>query len=92
VTEKARARYSALPEGVIPRLLPTAAAAAYAGFSIYKFHQMVEAGVMPKSLRIGGNVRWDRRKLDAAIDALADNEENQWDKARGDAQAAGRVG
>ena len=57
-----------------PRSLRRDDAAAYVGVGSTKFDELVAAGRMPKPFRIDGCVRWDRRKLDAAIDALSDGE------------------
>lgn len=55
-------------------------AALYVGVSTSKFDQMVSDGRMPDHIRIDGCVIWDIRALDAAFDALSDQEEhNPWD-------------
>ena len=62
------------------RLLRRADAAIYVGVSASKFDQLVADGRMPKALRLDGCVLWDMRRLDIAIDALADeaDEANPW--------------
>ena len=50
-------------------------AAGYVGLSATKFDELVAGGRMPRPLRIDGCVRWDRRTLDAAVDALLDGED-----------------
>jgi predicted DNA-binding transcriptional regulator AlpA len=47
-------------------------AAGYVGLGTTKFSELVAAGRMPKPVRIDGSVRWDRRQIDAALDALSD--------------------
>ncbi len=66
-------RYDALP-GPERRGLSRAEAAAYVGVSPSLFDQMVADGRMPKP-KGGTNSRriWDRRRLDAAFDALPDH-------------------
>src|SRR5688572_9082319 len=50
-----------------PRGLRRDDAAAYVGLGATKFDELVAAGRMPKPFRIDGAVRWDRKKLDAAL-------------------------
>jgi len=45
-------------------------AAAYVGVSPALFDRAVKDGKLPKPFRLYGCVRWDVRKLDAAISAL----------------------
>lgn len=67
---------------VEPRGLARLAAAAYVGIGGTLFDQLVVDGRMPKPFRIGGRVLWDRRRLDAAIDDLQDEQtssaEERW--------------
>jgi len=52
-------------------LLSRERTAAYIGQGVVKFDEMVKDGRMPKPLRIDRRTVWDVRKLDAAIDELA---------------------
>jgi predicted DNA-binding transcriptional regulator AlpA len=59
-------------------------AANYIGIGATKFDKMVKEGRMPRPKRVDGRVVWDLRKLDAAFDALEDDdpdkpETNPWD-------------
>jgi predicted DNA-binding transcriptional regulator AlpA len=59
-------------------------AANYIGIGPTKFDKMVKDGRMPRPKRVDGRVVWDLRKLDAAFDALEDDdpdkpETNPWD-------------
>lgn len=62
------------------RLLRRTEAATYVGVSGSKFDQLVADGRMPKQIKLDGCTLWDMRKLDIAIDALADeaDESNPW--------------
>lgn len=65
-----------------PRGMRAPDAALYIGIGKSKFFELVEAGHLPKPLRIDGCVVWDRLALDAAFGALNDksaNVENPWD-------------
>ena len=56
-----------------PRVMAAERAAAYVGFGVTKFLELVEAGEMPKPINISGdNPRWDRLDLDAAVDDWKD--------------------
>ncbi|HZR88435.1 MAG TPA: hypothetical protein VFB02_16630 [Bradyrhizobium sp.] len=56
-----------------PRGMGVERAAAYVGFGVTKFLEMVDEGAMPKPVNISGNnPRWDRLDLDAAWDDLKD--------------------
>jgi hypothetical protein len=48
-------------------------AASYVGVSPGKFDKMVGAGLMPSPLRYGSVRRWDKKALDRAIAALAED-------------------
>ena len=61
-------------------------AANYIGISPTKFDKMVKDGRMPRPKRVDGRVVWDVRKLDAAFDALEEDDPddkpegpNPWD-------------
>jgi predicted DNA-binding transcriptional regulator AlpA len=73
-------RHSAGPE---PRGLSRQAAAEYVGVGTTLFDAMVKDGRMPRPFRVGARVIWDRRRLDAAFDAISDQEadRNPWDEA-----------
>jgi hypothetical protein len=47
-------------------------AAAYVDISKTKFLEGVEKGVWPLARDVDGLPRWDRRDLDAAVDAMSD--------------------
>ena len=59
--------YSDLPNW--PRLMPADLACRYVGWSKTGFLGRV-GKLWPEPLRLGGKVLWDRRQLDAAVDAL----------------------
>jgi hypothetical protein len=64
-------RQDALPPSLPPRLVGREAAAAYVCVSPNTFDEMVERKVMPPARVLGDRRRaWDRRELDAAVDAL----------------------
>jgi predicted DNA-binding transcriptional regulator AlpA len=71
MTERSRQRSALLPESLPPRGLSRAQAAAYVGVSPTLFDRMVTDHKMPKPVRIYGRTVWDRRKVDAAFDALS---------------------
>jgi predicted DNA-binding transcriptional regulator AlpA len=76
------ARQNALPPSLAPRLIGREAAAAYVNVSPTTFDEMVRDGRMPRPKRLGGRRKaWDVRALDAAVDHLADcNDDNDtWD-------------
>ena len=57
---------------VVPRRgLRREEAARYVGISTTKFDVCVKDGRMPQPFRIDACVIWDRRRLDAAFDALS---------------------
>jgi predicted DNA-binding transcriptional regulator AlpA len=64
-----------LPQSLPPRGLSREGAAAYIGVSPSLFDIMVKDGRMPGPTRINSRVVWDRLKLDASFDALADADE-----------------
>jgi hypothetical protein len=61
-----------------PRGLSRVQAAAYVGVGTTLFNAMVKDGRMPKPFRINTRILWDRYKLDAAFDALSDQNETRW--------------
>jgi len=64
-----------LPTSLPPRGLSREEAAAYIGVSPSKFDEMVKDKRMPAPKRIDRRTVWDRRRLDAAFEALPDGEE-----------------
>lgn len=52
-----------------PRLLSRAQAAAYCSLSLQGFSQWVKQGRLPRPIL--GTARWDRKAIDAALDALS---------------------
>lgn len=77
------ARQAALPPSLAPRLIGREAAAAFVNVSPTKFDEMVKEGVMPRPKRLGGRRKaWDVRALDAAVDNLPieanDNDDDTW--------------
>lgn len=73
-----------LPLSLAPRGLSRAQAAAYVGVSSSLFDMLIKDGRMPGPKRINSRVIWDRLKLDAAFEALADTDA---DPAGGEWQA-----
>ena len=76
------AHQKALPPTLAPRLISREAAAAYVNVSPTTFDEMVKDGTMPKPRRLSGRRKaWDVRALDAAIDDLPveDNDNDSWD-------------
>jgi oxygen-independent coproporphyrinogen-3 oxidase len=68
-------RASPLPPGILPLGLSRGAAAFLVGVSPTKFDQMVADGRMPRPFRIDGRVLWCLKKLEAAFDKLAGDDE-----------------
>ena len=70
-----------------PRGLARPDAAAYVGVSPFLFTMMVDDGRMPRPRVANARRIWDRRELDAAIDALPHDGEtpgvNEWDTVLG---------
>jgi hypothetical protein len=64
-----------LPQSLPPRGLSREEAAAYIGVSPSLFDVMVKDGRMPGPTHINSRVVWDRLKLDASFEALADTNE-----------------
>lgn len=74
---------TSLLNGLPPRGLCRNVASQYIGISPSKFDQMVSDGRMPTAKRIDGRKVWDRDAIDAAFNALPDDnpicEDNPWD-------------
>lgn len=68
------ARSTALPDTLPPRLIGREAAAAFVGVGVTKFDALVNDGRMPRAKRIDGRKVWCVRALNAAADALPDDE------------------
>jgi predicted DNA-binding transcriptional regulator AlpA len=62
-----------------PRGMCREDAALYIGVGTTTFDDLVEKGRMPKPIRIGKRVLWDRIKLDAAFADLDEDRENYLD-------------
>jgi predicted DNA-binding transcriptional regulator AlpA len=73
---------SILPQSLAPRGLSREQAAAYIGISPSFFDMLIKDGRMPGPKRINSRVVWDRLKVDAAFEALADTDdpsiEDEW--------------
>ena len=71
-----------LPQCLPPRGLSREEAAAFIGISPSLFDILVKDGRMPKPKRINARTVWDRIRLDAAFEALADTDdasaEDEW--------------
>jgi predicted DNA-binding transcriptional regulator AlpA len=73
-------KYGALPPNLPPRCLRREAAASYVGVSPNTFDDWISEGWMPEPRTIGGCKLWDRRQLDAALDALFERKpRSPWD-------------
>ena len=68
-----------LPLSLPPRGLSREQAAAYVGISPSLFDMLIKDGRMPGPKRINSRVVWDRLKLDAAFEALADTADGSTD-------------
>jgi predicted DNA-binding transcriptional regulator AlpA len=75
-------RTELLPPTLAPRGLSRTEAAAYIGVSASLFDMMVNDGRMPGPKRINARTVWDRKRLDAAFEALPDdnNDSNPWNE------------
>ncbi|MGE0829332.1 MAG: helix-turn-helix transcriptional regulator [Hyphomonadaceae bacterium] len=65
-----------------PRGLNREQAAAYVGVSATTLDKLIEAGKMPRPVKIGGRRVFDRTELDSAFDALhrdGEDDRNDWD-------------
>lgn len=61
-----------LPEGVLPRFLSQAQAAAFLGLAPSTFAELVKKRRLPPSVRLGVRRNlWDRKVLDRFADALS---------------------
>ncbi|MFL5240378.1 MAG: helix-turn-helix transcriptional regulator [Rhizomicrobium sp.] len=80
-----RGSESILPLSLPPRGLSRDQAAAYVGVSPSLFDMLIKDGRMPGPKRVNSRVIWDRLKLDAAFEALADADpgstEDEWQVA-----------
>ncbi len=85
------ARGNVLPLSLPPRGLSRVESAAYVGVSPSLFDSMVKDGRMPPPKRINGRTVWDRKRLDAAFDALPDDGagSNPWDEVAAYLSAGG---
>jgi predicted DNA-binding transcriptional regulator AlpA len=75
-------RAEILPPSLPPRGLSRAEAAAYIGVSASLFDDLVKDGRMPRPKRVNARTIWDRKRLDAAFEAIPDGESrpvNPWD-------------
>jgi len=70
------ARRDILPVSLAPRGLSREEAAAYLGIGVTLFDQLVREGSMPCAIHIKARRVWDRKKLDAAFEAMRDEEED----------------
>lgn len=68
--------------GYPPRGMDCERAASYVGFGKTKFLELVESGVMPGPLDIGGSPRWDRVELDAAFEDLKERRKDPVQRGR----------
>lgn len=66
-----------------PRGLSREEAARYVGVGRTLFDRLVQDSRMPKPMRLGKRVIWDRLKLDAAFSELGEQTENVLDRALG---------
>ena len=78
-------RRDILPTSCPPRGLSRDEAARYIGVSVTLFDQMVRDRRMPVPKKINARLVWDRIRLDAAFDAIADengeaDDVNPWDE------------
>lgn len=62
-----------------PRGLCREDAALYIGVGTTTFDRLVEEGRMPKPMKVGKRVVWDRLKIDAAFADLDEQRENYFD-------------
>lgn len=63
-----------------PRGLSREEAARYVGVSASTFDKLIEDGRMPRPLRVGKRVIWDRLKVEAAFTELDEDEGNILDR------------
>ena len=74
MTTQISGRIAFLPPSLPPRGLSRKESAAYIGVSPSLFDEMVKDGRMPRPKRINSRTVWDRKKLDAAFEAILDDE------------------
>jgi predicted DNA-binding transcriptional regulator AlpA len=77
------AKKHVLPDGVLPRGLSRAQAAAVVGVSPVTFDRMIKDKLMPEPIRVYGRVLWDVRAIHLAFDALdgaAAEGDSRWNK------------
>jgi predicted DNA-binding transcriptional regulator AlpA len=83
------AHQKTLPPTLPPRLINRDAAAAYVNVSPATFDKMVEDGAMPRAKRLVGRRKaWDVRALDAAVDMLESNDNDNGNDTWEDVDAA----
>lgn len=75
MTKLEKPRDCVLPPTLSPRGLRRVEAAAYLGVSPSLFDEMVRDRVMPRPLRFGGRVIWDREAIDRAFGNLASEDD-----------------
>jgi predicted DNA-binding transcriptional regulator AlpA len=69
------ARQNELPPSLPPIGSTREVAAAYCSFSVGKFLELVDRGLMPKPKRVDDMVRWDLEEVRLAFKALPDDGE-----------------
>lgn len=67
-------RADVLPLSLPPRGLSRTETAAYIGVSVTLFDEMVKDGRMPRPKQVNARTVWDRRRVDLAFDALAEQD------------------
>lgn len=67
-------RADILPFSLPPRGLSRCEAAAYIGVSPTLFDELVKDGRMPRPKQVNARTVWDRKRLDIAFDALAEQD------------------
>lgn len=61
-----------------PRMMLRATAAAYLDMPVSAFEKEVAAGRLPIPILIGGKERWDRTKIDKALDVINGDDVPDW--------------
>lgn len=74
MTERPDLERIALRARIEPRGLSRDEAARYLGIGTTLFDELVATGRMPRPVRIGRRVIWDRFKLDDAFDQLSEDD------------------
>jgi predicted DNA-binding transcriptional regulator AlpA len=69
-----------IAEAYPPRLMRREHAARYLSMSPTQFDKLVKAGTLPAPTRLGGMSLYDRHRLDAAADDLANPEVDEFEK------------